>query len=135
MHRSDGIHFRFAKYRAAMSGPLRILRIVSRPSSTLGLLHRLSISVLFFAFTACDIPTPFLDDMTREDVCDPAYNMYLGDRHFIERDFVTRDGNIDFNRYLEISKPQASPCDPLYNMSEAERRAEFEKIFSVLRKQ
>jgi len=47
------------------------------------------------------------------DPCDPISNHYEGDRHFIERDFVTEDRTIDYQRLFEADRIYNSPCDPI----------------------
>ena len=53
--------------------------------------------------------------MTEVQPCDPAYNVYQSESHYFERDFLDVDGHMDYDKLVRINKPQASPCDPLYD--------------------
>lgn len=44
--------------------------------------------------------------------CDPVANIYSDGQHFISRDYVTEDGTMDYARWFESRRIQASPCDP-----------------------
>lgn len=73
----------------------------------------------YFAFIAInlscsDLLEPF-KEMTSVDPCDPGQSVYQADSHYFERDFLRVDGSLDYNKLVNINKPQASPCDPLYN--------------------
>lgn len=57
---------------------------------------------------------------SRIDPCDPASNLYEGDKHYIERDFVNEDGILDYSKWFEVLDVRSSHCDPL-------KRAEEEK--------
>lgn len=53
--------------------------------------------------------------MGEADPCDTGVNVYRGDTHFIERDFLLEDGTIDYQKWISITDPALSPCDPLNN--------------------
>ncbi len=53
--------------------------------------------------------------MGEPDPCDAGVNVYRGDTHFIERDFLLEDGTIDYQKWVSITDPALSPCDPLNN--------------------
>ncbi|MEQ9365716.1 MAG: hypothetical protein RIF32_15840 [Leptospirales bacterium] len=53
--------------------------------------------------------------MGEPDPCDTGVNVYRGDTHFIERDFLLEDGTIDYEKWVSITDPALSPCDPLNN--------------------
>lgn len=82
---------------------------VSRRLARIGL-------VLLLALTlpGCHrIKALFVKEDLALDPCDPISNHYEGDRHFIERDFVTNDRNIDYRKMFEADKVYNSPCDPI----------------------
>ena len=47
------------------------------------------------------------------DPCDPAYNYYEGDQHFIHDEMIRDDGTIDYDKILKSLDPDYSRCDPL----------------------
>jgi hypothetical protein len=51
--------------------------------------------------------------MGEPDPCDAGVNVYRGRTHFIERDFLREDGTIDYEKWVRITDPSLSPCDPL----------------------
>lgn len=59
-----------------------------------------------------EIPNPFAKP-TPVDPCDPSAEVYIDGKHFIERDSVDPEGNIDFEHYYKSLEPGNSPCDPL----------------------
>ena len=94
----------------------------------------LCVCIAWMAFASCrDLKEGLWDEVTPPEPCDAASNVYLGERHFLDRDFVRDDGTLDYERYLRLREPRASPCDPIYGKTEAEVRSEFDEQFSVLR--
>lgn len=63
------------------------------------------------------------DSMGEPDPCDAGVNVYRGDTHFIERDFLREDGTIDYEKWVAITDPSLSPCDPLNTAREKNREA------------
>ncbi len=51
-------------------------------------------------------PTPI-------DPCDPVTNIYEGEKHYIERDYLKEDGTLDYEKYFKSRESETSPCDPL----------------------
>jgi len=83
--------------------------------------------VLFalLAFCSCDRIRHLRGKTVPIDPCDPVSNYYDGDTHYIERDFLTDDRNIDQNRLLEADRIQNSPCDPLSKKTGPDSRSDF----------
>lgn len=79
--------------------------------------------LLLLAFASCNKIKQWRSEPSAIDPCDPVSNYYDGDTHFIERDFVTDDKNIDQNRLLEAHRPHNSPCDPLRKKAHPEEKA------------
>ncbi len=69
-----------------------------------------------------EISSLFFDRMTEPDPCDAGANVYRGETHFIERDFLREDGTIDYDKWLRITDPGLSPCDPLNTRKALEAR-------------
>ncbi len=46
------------------------------------------------------------------DPCNPISDYYDGKTHYIRRDLVTDEGNLDYKKLLEDTKPQNSECYP-----------------------
>ncbi|WP_246047029.1 hypothetical protein [Leptospira ognonensis] len=46
------------------------------------------------------------------DPCNPIADYYDGKTHYIRRDLVTDDGNLDYKKLLEDAKPENSECYP-----------------------
>jgi hypothetical protein len=72
---------------------------------------------LFFLFPflliSCDaILSPFAS-LQEIDPCDPASNTYADKKHFIERDFLNEDRQIDYKKMFKIGDKRSSLCDPL----------------------
>ena len=44
--------------------------------------------------------------------CNPVADFYENGAHYIRRDLVTDDGNIDYKKLLEETKPENSNCYP-----------------------
>ncbi len=44
--------------------------------------------------------------------CNPVADYYDGSAHYIRRDLVTDDGNIDYKKLLEDTDPTNSICNP-----------------------
>lgn len=90
---------------------------------------RLLILCLAAGLSACE-EAPWLqrtysslmNEMSEPDPCDPSFNIYVGETHFIERDFLKEDGTIDYEKWVRIADPQSSPCDPLNTAAERRRR-------------
>lgn len=61
----------------------------------------------------CGVPNPFTPKMSEISPCDPIGNLYVGDQHYIERDYVTEEGRIDYKKYFRDRKIESSPCDPV----------------------
>ena len=76
-------------------------------------------------FCSCEKIRHLRGKSTPIDPCDPISNYYDGDTHYIERDFVSDDRNIDQNRLLEAQRVQNSPCDPLHKKSEPVSKPDF----------
>jgi len=53
------------------------------------------------------------------DPCDPAGNVYINDRHYLDRDYVNEDGTLNYRKYFDNRGIQASPCDPLNKRKKA----------------
>jgi hypothetical protein len=50
--------------------------------------------------------------------CDPLYNYYENKKHYIDKDLLTDEGNIDYLKIIESqTKLYKSPCDPLNKKS------------------
>lgn len=80
---------------------------------------RLLVLICLLFLVSCDKIRHLRGKSTPIDPCDPISNYYDGDTHYIERDFVTDDKNIDQNRLLEAQRIQNSPCDPLRKKSDS----------------
>ncbi len=90
---------------------------------------RLLVLCLATTVTACeDVPwlkrtySSLMNETSEPDPCDPSFNIYVGETHFIERDFLKEDGTIDYEKWVRIADPQSSPCDPLNTAAERRRR-------------
>jgi hypothetical protein len=46
------------------------------------------------------------------DECNPIADYYDKGSHYIRRDLVTDDGNLDYKKLLEDTKPENSECYP-----------------------
>ncbi len=55
----------------------------------------------------------FLAEDTPIEACDPTASTYHGYDHFFDRDFLTRDGTLDYRKWFETNRVDASECDPL----------------------
>ena len=55
---------------------------------------------------------PFYEVEEIQD-CDPVKNYFYNGQHYIERDYVKEDGTLDYKKYYESRRIQASECDPL----------------------
>ena len=77
------------------------------------------IFVLLSVTFHCDHPMkyfrfiPGLALESKIDPCDPAANVYMDGEHYIDRDFLNNDGQIDQRVWFEKSRPENSVCDPL----------------------
>ena len=84
------------------------------------------LSVLCLALlvnTGCrEIYDYLFHSLSEPDPCDVGVNVYRGDTHFIERDFLREDGTIDYDKWVRITDPSLSPCDPLNTAREARER-------------
>lgn len=77
----------------------------------------LSLGIIGLFLIGCDNASlsslnPFRSKPT-VDPCDPATNLYDDGKHFLERDYLTEEGTIDYKKLLEMNEIQKSPCDPL----------------------
>ncbi len=71
--------------------------------------------IITLVFSNCQpIKEYFIDKVATPDPCDPTYNMYDEQHHFIHGDFLTEDGIIDQRKwwFYGISL-QSSPCNPI----------------------
>lgn len=59
-----------------------------------------------------ELPNPF-EKTTPADPCDPLSNVYKGEKHYIDRQFVKDDGTLDYGAMFKSDRVQSSPCDPL----------------------
>ena len=72
------------------------------------------ILALLTLLPACrEFEQAFLSEETPIDPCDPTSSTYDGYVHFIERDFLTEDGTLDYRKWFEASRAESSDCDPL----------------------
>ncbi|GBF51321.1 hypothetical protein LPTSP4_28530 [Leptospira ryugenii] len=46
------------------------------------------------------------------DECNPIADYYENGSHYIRRDLVTDDGNLDYKKLLEETQPENSNCYP-----------------------
>ena len=51
-------------------------------------------------------------DENQIEECNPVADFYENGAHYIRRDLVTDDGNIDYKKLLEETKPENSNCYP-----------------------
>jgi hypothetical protein len=73
------------------------------------------IAFALFSLAGCQkIKSLWSHGESKIDPCDSVSNYYEGDRHFVERDFVTQDRNLDYRKLFEADKIQNSPCDPVH---------------------
>jgi len=97
-------------------------------------MKRIAFFILCLSFLQCPkgrLWSPFAK-MTDIDPCDPASNVYEGDDHYVERDFINEDGELDYDRWFKSRKMSASECDPLnrtgQHIPEIDRPRNSEKI-------
>jgi hypothetical protein len=69
--------------------------------------------LLYLSVVSCDkIVNPYAP-LDKIDPCDPASNTYSDKKHFIERDYLNEDRQIDYKKMIENLDKRSSPCDPL----------------------
>jgi hypothetical protein len=69
--------------------------------------------VLWLPVSCRDFNQLFLAEDTPIEACDPTASTYHGYHHFFDRDFLTRDGTLDYRKWFETNRVDASGCDPL----------------------
>ena len=83
-------------------------------------LRRTLLPLIFPAFLVCfsacrEFEQAFMAEDTEIDPCDPTSSTYHGYAHFIERDFLSEDGTLDYEKWFEKRYPGASACNPIKN--------------------
>jgi len=51
------------------------------------------------------------------DPCDPQVNLYINDKHYIDREYLKEDGRIDYQKWFENMSPESSDCNPVHKKS------------------
>jgi hypothetical protein len=67
----------------------------------------------FLIIISCDMIVNPYAPLDKIDPCDPAANTYSDGKHFIERDYLNEDSQIDYKKMMENLDKRSSPCDPL----------------------
>ncbi|MBX7058703.1 MAG: hypothetical protein K1X75_11615 [Leptospirales bacterium] len=86
-----------------------------------------SLAAILICGNSCDIFHQIWSaGISDPDPCDAGVNVYDDNTHFFERDFVTDQGRVNYQRWFEIKDdPRTSPCDPLHENYSAEQRREL----------
>ena len=67
------------------------------------------LTLLVFFFIGCE------EKHVIEDVeeCDTMESYYEGGEHYINRNFITEEGTLDYNKHFEKSESKNSKCNPV----------------------
>lgn len=79
------------------------------------------VSVYGLLFSGCEqLNLPYFKPSVPPDPCDPASSLYEHGHHYIDRDMINRDGQVDPMKLFQAVDPKNSPCNPLNSKSSDE---------------
>lgn len=87
----------------------------SRFSHSKKRIYLVSVTALLLLTGCNDLSIPFFHRTVPPEPCDPASSLYQGDNHYIDREMLDEEGQVDYRKLFQAVRPESSPCDPLHD--------------------
>lgn len=89
-----------------------------------GIHHGFILLVVSITLSSCEeLNLPYFKTSIPPDPCDPATGLYDHGTHYINRDMLNSEGQVDPARLFEAVDPENSPCNPVHQEENQSRQS------------